>query len=98
YCGAHLIREAKQIAELDPSPVTFEFSDKLVALYKKGEVATDFDTRESVRNTFRWMTVAPRFQEHVELARLGKRIDKNFEGVVAFLGRDDIPWNNNASE
>lgn len=98
YCGAHLIREAKEIAELDPSRVTREFSDKLVALYKKGEVATDFETRESVRETFRWMTVASRFQKHPELARLGNRIDQHFEGIVAFLGRDDIPWNNNASE
>ena len=98
YCGAHLIREAKQLAEVEPSAVTREFADKLVALYKKGEAATDFDTRESVRNTFRWMTRAARFQKHPELARLGKRIDQNFEGVVAFVGRDDIPWNNNASE
>lgn len=98
YCGAHLIREAKELAELEPSAVTREFSDKLVALYKKGEVATDFDTRESVRNTFRWMTTAPRFQKHPDLARLGKRIEQNFEGIVAFVGRDDIPWNNNASE
>jgi transposase len=98
YCGAHLIREAKEIAELDPSPVTREFSEKLTVLYKKGESATDFDTRESVRNTFRWMTMAPRFRKHPELARLGNRIDQNFEGIVAFLGRDDVPWNNNASE
>lgn len=98
YCGAHLIREAKEIAELDPKPVTREFSDKLVALYKKGETASDFDARESVRNTFRWMASAPRFRKHPDLARLARRIENNFEGVVAFLGRDDIPWNNNATE
>ena len=98
YCGAHLVRAAKEVAELDPTPVTREFADKIVALYKKGEAAHDFETRESVRNTFHWMTQAPRFRKHPELARLGNRIHKHFEGMVAFLGRDDIPWHNNASE
>jgi transposase len=98
YCGAHLIRKAREIAELDPKPVTQEFGEKLVALYKKGERATDLDVRESVRSTFRWMTTARKFQRHPELARLGNRIANRFEGVVAFLGREDIPWNNNATE
>lgn len=98
YCGAHLIREAKEIAELNPTPLTLEFSTKLVALYKKGEAATTHAECESVRNTFRWLTVARRFKKHRELARLTKRIADRFEGVVAFLGRKDIPWTNNATE
>jgi len=98
YCGAHVIRASKAIAEVDPTPVTREFSDKIRALYKKGAMAQDFDTKESVRATFRWLTTHPRFQKHAEVNRLRKRMARRFEGIVAFLGRDDIPHHNNVTE
>ena len=101
-CGAHLIREAKAIAELEPNPrqiaVAREFDRKLNVRYAKSEAATDVDTRASVRKTLHWLTTERRFQKHPDLGRFTRRIAKNFKGVIAFLGRPDIPRNNNAAK
>ena len=33
-----------------------------------------------------------------DVHRICLRISEHFEGYMAFLGRDDIPWNNNGTE
>lgn len=98
YCGAHLIREAKAVAEVNPSRDTREFARRIGSAYRMGASAKSFDQREAARAHFARLASIPRYQSDPELARLTARMRHHFEGVVAFVGRNDIPWNNNATE
>ena len=101
YCGAHLIREAKKIAEVSPTRETVRFSRRLGRLYRAGVVAQasgDADARARVRARFDRLAHARRFADHADLARLQSRIRDHFEGIVLFLDRPDVPFTNNATE
>ena len=102
YCGAHLIRDAKKIAELDEQPDTLRFAHTLRDLYRLGDRAQKegfvFEQREDIRNGFRVLASDPGYAHHPELKTLQQRIGERFEGVVAFLGNDALAWHNNATE
>ena len=101
YCGAHMIREAKKIAEVSPTRETVRFSRRLGRLYRAGVAAQasgDARIRDLVRARFDRLAHARRFADHADLARLQSRIRNNFDGVTLFLDRPDVPFTNNATE
>jgi transposase len=101
YCGAHNIREAKKIAELDPEPVTLRFQLRLRKLYEAGMAAQqsgDAEQQSSVVHRFELLTHDARFAVHPELARLQNRFEDHFDGIVYFVSHPGVPATNNMTE
>lgn len=101
YCGAHMVREAKKVAECAPSPRTEEFCDRLCAWYVEGKAAQisgDAGTRHGMRSKLGRLIAwgDPRLQDDVQ--RLQTRLRNRFHGVTAFLDNPDIPADNNGTE
>ena len=101
YCWGHTLREAKKIAEVDPTPVTFGFRDELSEWYvgalqaqrrgRRGE-------REAAKDQLADILVdEPRWQ-HPEVERLCDRLVEHFEGATAFVDDRKIPATNNETE
>lgn len=101
YCWAHVIREAKQIAELDPCPRTLAFMEALRTLHADGLVAQqtgNLRAQHGVRVRLGRLIADQRALTYPELARLQARLDEHFHGVLAFLRDPAIPADNNGSE
>lgn len=101
YCGAHVLCEAKKIAELEPCPSANEFVYALRWLYRKAEEVResgDLDALDRMRNRFHFLATNARYHGNPDIERLQARLKKYESGFTSFLGRNDIPWNNNASE
>jgi transposase len=101
YCGAHLIREARQVAELSKSRETRLFEQRLSKLYRQGGLVRDGGTelaRNELRRGFLRLATAPRFKSDKDLARLQKRMREHYEGLTLFIGRSDVEATNNATE
>jgi transposase len=99
YCGAHVIREAKKIAEVNPTAETESFRDGLRAFYAAGEVASTSGDRYARRGARARLLnlLKPTFAID-DVTRLQTRLGKHYQGVTRFIDRPEIPWNNNASE
>jgi transposase len=101
YCGGHLIREAKKIAELDPCRETEEFRDRLREAYiigKEAQTSGDLSARLGVRIRFGRLIADNEIRKHPEVARLQGRMHEHFHGLLTFIDRPDIPADNNATE
>ena len=99
--GAHLLREAKQAAEVQGDVWAASFARGLRHAYRQGLVARkaqDQDLLERVRKSFWFLATTDRYAKSPTVVRLQTRMQKRFEGIVAFLGREDIPFTNNATE
>lgn len=101
YCGAHVIREAKKIAEVTPTEQSEEFRDRLQALYRDGRKAQRTRRRRArhgIRVRLGRLVADPTLGLHADVARLQARLDQHFHGVLTFLDRPDVPADNNATE
>ena len=101
YCSAHTIREAKKIAEVNPSAITEAFATRLNALYaagKEAQASGDPAARHSVRIRFGQLVADTTLGENPDVARLQARIHEHFHGVLRFLDRPDVPSDNNSTE
>lgn len=101
YCGAHLIREAKKIAEVDPCPPTEAFRDGVEAWYGFAKTVCDSDVSSDRTVARRRLTILARDTElgaHPEVARLLGRIVEHHEGILRFTYTPGVPADNNASE
>jgi transposase len=101
YCGAHLVRDAKKEAQVNHDAVALHFAATLSWLYRRGTEACargEIDRVEEVRNEFTLLAQNERYAQKPALAKLQHRIQLRFEGVLAFLGRPDIPFHNNTAE
>jgi transposase len=101
YCGAHMIREAKKIAEVSPSRLTARFSVNLRTLYRRGVAAQhsgDRVARDDIRYRFSKLANYDAFARHPDLSRLQARMREHHEGIVLFIDRPDVPFTNNATE
>ena len=101
YCGAHLIREAKKIAELHPCPETAKFSDQVQAFYAAGheaQAAGDRFARASARGRLTRLIRSVDYAQVPDVVRLQIRLGKHKEGISTFLDRPDVPATNNATE
>lgn len=101
FCWAHLIREAKRVAEVDPRPRTEEFRDRLTAIYRRAlaaQTTQDEGMKHGVRVVLGKLAADERLSRHPEVARLQRRIDLEFHALLAFLDYPDLPADNNHAE
>jgi transposase len=101
YCWGHTLREAKKIAEIDPTPVTLGFRDELSDWYvgaleaqRRGRVVE----REATKGQLAEFLVDPLRWWDPEVERLRDRLVEHFEGATAFVDDRRIPTTNNATE
>jgi transposase len=101
YCGAHVVCEAKKILELEPCPPASAFVNDLCWFFRRSEVLRqqgDLEALETMRGKFHFLATNSRYHGNEDIERLQARLFKHEPGFTMFLGRIDIPWNNNASE
>jgi transposase len=107
YCNAHTVRKAKKIAEVQPSPLTREFSGWLSDILADGRRAQeqiDDDpvaaniAAKNVRRRLRRLVDAERFGANADVKRLQDRMDWHFNEVLLFTRRSDVPMTNNDTE
>jgi transposase len=101
YCWSHTLREAKKIAEVEPTPVTESFRDELSDWYvgalrvqRRGRVVE----REAAKEQLADILVDELAWQHPDVERLRDRLIARFEGVTAFLDDRSIPATNNEAE
>jgi transposase len=101
YCGAHLLREAKKIAEVSPEPRTEQFRDQLGDWYARAKAAKEHGSawaRGRARNQLSELIQARPCGEHPDVERLCNRIAACYGGVVMFLVHPEVDADNNATE
>ena len=101
YCGAHTIREAKKLAELEPCPETEEFRDRLTAFYVAGKAAAksgEASERRGARIRLGHIIGSTNWVAFPDIVRLQERLDVYKAGVTLFIDRSDVPATNNATE
>lgn len=101
YCGAHTIREAKKLAELEPCAETEEFRDRLIAFYVAGKEAAqsgDRGARKGARIRLGHILCSTNWVGFPDIVRLQERLDVHWAGVTLFIDRPDVPATNNATE
>ena len=101
FCGAHLIRDTKKLAELEPCAETEEFRDRVKAFYETGEAAAktgDVAKRRGARIRLGRIIASTDYVAFPDIVQLQERIAIYWDGVTRFLDDQNVPWNNNASE
>lgn len=101
FCGAHVIREAKKIAEVQPCAETEDFRDRVRTFYKAGEAAAasgDASARRGARIRLGHLISSMDYVAYPDIVKLQTRLDTHKAGVTRFIGMPNVPWNNNASE
>jgi len=100
YCGAHLVREAKKVAEVEPGLFTGMFRDQICQWYADAKAVQQTGTAKDKReicDSLVKVTDRP-FFEHPEVLRLCARINDNFEGITLFVHDKRVSADNNATE
>jgi transposase len=98
---AHLIRETKELVELDPQRRTRELRDRLGAIYRNALVAQDAqDLRacQGIRVCLGRLAHDADLRRHLEVRRLLNRIVVHFPGLLRFLYDPSLPADNNSAE
>jgi transposase len=101
YCGAHTIREAKKIAEVEPCTATEAFRDRLIAFYAAGKEAAesgDRGARKGARIRLGHIIGSTHWVGFPDIVRLQERLAVHYAGVTLFIHRPDVPATNNATE
>jgi transposase len=101
YCGAHLIRETKKIAELQPCAETEQFRDRVKMFYETGDAAAksgDLLARHGARIRLGRMVASTDYVSFPEIVKLQERIVVCWDGITRFLDDPTVPWHNNATE
>ena len=101
YCGGHLVREVKKIAEVSPSLWTEGFRDEICDWYVEAKHAQKHGSRaerQRLRGELDTLATQRPWWEDPEVIRVCHRIDEHFEGIVAFLDDPMIAADNNATE
>ena len=101
YCGAHVIRETKKIAELQPCPETVEFRDRVRAFYEAGaeaQTSSEASARLGARVRLGHLISSTNFVAFPDIVRLQERLQVHKIGITRFLDDPNIPWHNNATE
>ena len=100
YCGGHLVREVKKIAEVSPSPATMSFRDEIQAWYLKAkQVQVSGNRRAGLRLCGRLGEIISQPESAPQdVLRICSRIEEHGEGIVAFMFNPAIPADNNATE
>jgi transposase len=104
WCWAHLIRDAKRLAELLPSWERSEFRDRLVAIYHAAVEAQSREgpageqARRTICQRLGRLRACPRYAGDPDLARLQRRLQREFYGYLAFVGDPEVAPDNNRAE
>jgi hypothetical protein len=101
YCGAHMVRASKKVAECSPGPRTEEFRDRICAWYVDAKVAQrrgNAGTRHGMRVRLGRIINSGDARLTDDVQRLQTRLRNRFEGITTFLERRDVPADNNGSE
>lgn len=101
YCGAHLIRDAKKIAELQPCAETEEFRDRVRGFYEAGDAAAKSGNvlaRRGARVRLGRIVASTDYVDFPDIVKLQERIVVCWDGITRFLDDPTVPWNNNATE
>ena len=101
YCAAHMVREAKKVAECSPNARTEEFRDQICAWYvdaKSAQLSGNAGTRHGLRSRLGRIINAGDCRIDDDVQRLQTRLRERFTGITTFLDRPDVPADNNGSE
>ena len=104
WCWAHLIRDAKRVAEVAPSAARAEFRDRLVAIYKAAIEAQSRagpqgpQARRVICQRLGRLMRCPRYTEDTELKRLQTRLQQEFAAYLTFLDHPEVAPDNNRAE
>jgi transposase len=104
WCWAHLIRDAKRLAELHPPGERLEFRDRLIAIYKAAVEAQSRagpegeQARRTICQRVGRLQACPRYARDPDLARLQRRLQREFYGYLAFVGDPEVAPDNNRVE
>lgn len=101
YCGAHMIREAKKIAEVSPSPRTEKFCKDVRDFYrdaKRGRNRRTRKARHALRVRLGKLIANRDLSLNPDVARLQRRLHTHFHGILTFVDRPEVPADNNATE
>jgi transposase len=100
YCGGHLVREVKKIAEVSPNPLTIEFRDEIQSWYAQAKKAQTCGSRIArIRLCERLAEIIARPEsDPADVLRICSRIEEHVEGILAFMSNRAIEADNNASE
>jgi transposase len=104
WCWAHLIRDAKRLAEVLPTVERLEFRERLSAIYKAAVAAQSQEgpAGEQARRTLCQrvgrVRACPRYTADPDLARLRRRLQREFYGYLAFVGDSEVAPDNNRAE
>jgi transposase len=101
FCGAHLVRDARKIAELNPCTETEAFRDRIKGFYRLGEAAAksgNFFARRGVRTRLGHIISSLDYVAFPDIVQLQERIRICWDGVTRFLDDPSVPWHNNATE
>jgi len=100
YCGAHLVREVKKIAEVSPSVPAIELRDAIQSWYvdaKQAQAGGGRVARKRLCDRLHEIAARPEW-EPADVLRICARIDEHFDGITAFLFDTALAADNNASE
>ena len=100
YCGGHLVREVKKIAEVSPSPLTVGFRDEIQAWYvaaKRAQTAGTNRTRLRLCDKLGQIIARPD-SDPADVLRICARIEEHCDGIVEFMFNPAVAADNNASE
>lgn len=101
WCWAHLIREAKRIAEVDPKRRTLAFRDRLRSLHADALIAQSSrsaSAHHGIRVRFGKLIYDADLRRHAEVRRLLDRMWLRTHGLLRFLDDPALPADNNAAE
>jgi hypothetical protein len=101
FCGAHLIRETKKIAELEPCAETEEFRDRVKAFYETGDAAAksgDASARHGARTRLGRIIASTDYVAFPNIVKLQERIGIYWDGITRFIDDPTVPWHNNDTE
>lgn len=101
YCGAHLERDAKKLAEVNPCRETREFRLRLRGVYEAGAEAQQRGQPadvHGVRIRLGHLARSPNFVGCLDVVALQERLVTHRKGILLFATRADVPATNNATE
>jgi len=104
WCWAHLIREAKRLAEGLPTVARLEFRERLSAIYKAAVEAQSQEgpqgeqARRTICQRVGRLRACRRYAGDPDLVRLQRRLQQEFYGYLAFVGDPEVAPDNNRAE
>jgi hypothetical protein len=101
WCWAHLIREAKRIAEVEPKRRPCAFRERLRALHRDAlaaQASQDASARHGIRVRFGKLIYDTDLRRHPDVRRLLDRMWLRTHGLLRFLDDPILPADNNAAE